>query len=268
MTRLPLFATLFVATITSQAWALEVGAARHLLGRTNFAAKPAEVAALLPLDRAAAVRSILDAAGGIPSLAPPDWTREWIAPQRLRGNIRSAADGISQRLDGAPDFADQFSGSEIGRQMRVAARLIAARVPLAAIKIRQSGYDTHIGQLGAQTHLLGQFAGAMAAFRGAMQQSDLWDRVLVMTYAEFGRRVAESGGAGTDHGTASSHFVMGGRVKGGLHGAQPSLADLDNGNLRYCIDYRRLYAAAVQWWKLPPAPRTLKSHTPLGLLKA
>ena len=187
---------------------------------------------------------------------------------RVRANIRSAADGISQRLDGAPDFADQFSGSEIGRQMRVAARLIAARVPLAAIKIRQSGYDTHIGQLGAQTRLLGQFAEAMAAFRGAMQQSDLWDRVLVMTYAEFGRRVAENGSAGTDHGTASSHFVMGGRVKGGLHGEQPSLADLDNGDLRYSIDYRRLYAAAAQWWKLPPAPRTLKSHTPLGLLKA
>lgn len=187
---------------------------------------------------------------------------------RVRSNIRSAADGISQRLDGAPDFADQFSGSEIGRQMRVAARLIAARVPLAAIKIRQSGYDTHNGQLGAQTRLLGQFAEAMAAFRGAMQQAGRWDRVVVMTYAEFGRRVAENGSAGTDHGTASSHFVMGGRVKGGLHGAQPSLADLDNGDLRYSIDYRRLYATATQWWKLPPAPQTLKSHAPLDILKA
>ncbi len=187
---------------------------------------------------------------------------------RVRSNIRSAADGISQRLDGAPEFTDQFSGSEIGRQMRVAARLIAARVPLAAIKIRQSGYDTHIGQLGAQARLLGQFAEAMAAFRGAMQQSDLWDRVLVMTYAEFGRRVAENGSAGTDHGTASSHFVMGGRVKGGLYGAQPSLADLDDGDLRYNVDYRRLYAAAAQWWKLPPAPQTLKSQTPLDILKA
>ena len=202
-----------------------------------------------------------------PRDAPPRTALSHI--MRQRSNILSAAGGISRRLDRAPSFGDgMFSGSEIGRQMRVAARLIAARVPLATIKIRQSGYDTHRNQLNDQTRLLGQLTEAMVAFRSAMQQSGLWDKVLVMTYAEFGRRVAQNGNGGTDHGKAASHFVMGGRVKGGLYGAQPSLTDLDDGDLRYNIDYRRLYADAVQWWKLPPAPQTLKSEKPLDLVKA
>ncbi len=72
-----------------------------------------------------------------------------------------------------------------------------------------------------------------------------------MTYSEFGRRVKENGSRGTDHGTAAPHFLLGGAVKGGLYGRQPPLTDLDAGDLRYQLDYRRLYATvADSWWGL------------------
>ena len=83
----------------------------------------------------------------------------------------------------------------------------------------------------------------------ALEVASLWQRTLVMTYSEFGRRARENGSAGTDHGTAAPHFLLGGRVKGGLYGRQPSLRDLVNGDLRHHLDYRQLYASVARlWW--------------------
>jgi len=82
-----------------------------------------------------------------------------------------------------------------------------------------------------------------------MVQVGLWDRVLVMTYSEFGRRVGENGSGGTDHGTAAPHFITGGGVRGGFYGRQPSLGDLDEGDLKFTLDYRSLYSTvAKDWW--------------------
>ena len=68
----------------------------------------------------------------------------------------------------------------------------------------------------------------------------------MMTYSEFGRRVAENGSKGTDHGTSAPHFVMGGNVRGGLYGQQPSLKHLDNGDLFYTTDYRQMYHSVLK----------------------
>jgi uncharacterized protein (DUF1501 family) len=101
-----------------------------------------------------------------------------------------------------------------------------------------------------------------------MIAAGLWDEVTVMTYSEFGRRVAENGSGGTDHGTAAPHFVLGGRVRGGLHGRQPRLDDLENGDLRFAVDFRSLYGAVARdWWGLDHAPVTGGRIAPLsGLL--
>ena len=74
----------------------------------------------------------------------------------------------------------------------------------------------------------------------------------MMTYCEFGRRPKENQSGGTDHGTANAHFVLGGRVKGGLYGLPPALTRLDgNGNLPFAVDFRDLYATALErWWGL------------------
>src|SRR5262249_55043450 len=76
--------------------------------------------------------------------------------------------------------------------------------------------------------------------------ADLWRDVVVMTYSEFGRRAKQNASAGTDHGTAAPQFVLGGDVKGGLYGAYPSLADLQDGDLRHGIDFRSVFAAVAR----------------------
>jgi uncharacterized protein (DUF1501 family) len=90
-----------------------------------------------------------------------------------------------------------------------------------------------------------------------------------MTYSEFGRRAAENGSAGTDHGTAAPHFLLGGKVRGGLYGQAPSLTRLVNDDLQFNVDYRRLYATVVRsWWGLPMSAMTHPNHAPLNLIEA
>ena len=87
-------------------------------------------------------------------------------------------------------------------------------------------------------------------------QAGLWDRVLLMTYSEFGRRVEENASNGTDHGTAAPVFILGGRVKGGFYGSQPSLApaDLEQGDMKPTLDFRWLYrTVAEQFWGITDA---------------
>jgi uncharacterized protein (DUF1501 family) len=111
------------------------------------------------------------------------------------------------------------------------------------------GFDTHANQATRHEELLGELAGALAAFREAMIEAKMWDRVAVMTYSEFGRRVDENGSQGTDHGTAAPHFVLGGKVAGGLHGAPPDLKKLEDGDLAHVNDFRSIYRAIAQdWW--------------------
>jgi uncharacterized protein (DUF1501 family) len=110
------------------------------------------------------------------------------------------------------------------------------------------GFDTHAGQYGKHANLLGQLAGGIAALRTTLMRSGDWDRTLVMTYSEFGRRAKENDSYGTDHGAAAPHLLAGGLVKGGMFGKQPSLRDLDGGDLKYNVDYRQLYATVGKEW--------------------
>ena len=114
--------------------------------------------------------------------------------------------------------------------------------------------------------LLGQLAEALAKFREASVTSGTWSNTTVVTYSEFGRRVAENGNKGTDHGTAASHFVLGGSVLGGIYGEMPSLVDLDTrGDLIFTQDYRGYYRTLTDWLGWNPGERLL-GHTGLGFL--
>ena len=91
---------------------------------------------------------------------------------------------------------------------------------------------------------------------------------LVATYAEFGRRPRENDTSGTDHGTAAAHFVAGGRVRGGLYGDAPQLDALEGGNLRFAVDFRSLYATAIDgWWGIDSSRVLGGRYRPLELLK-
>ncbi len=156
--------------------------------------------------------------------------------------LLDASNSIEKTLEALPRLSTPFPRSSLGRQLETAARLIVGGVPVVAVKVTHGGFDTHANQLGRHAALLKQLGEAMAAFRLAMVDANRWSDTLVMSYSEFGRRAAQNGSMGTDHGTAAPHFLMGGRVRGGLHGKAPSLTDLAGGDLKHHVDFRDVYA--------------------------
>jgi len=165
----------------------------------------------------------------------------------VRQEINSAAKGLSDKLRDAPVPNEAYSQDFLfGRQLELATRVLTARVPVVVVKTALGGFDTHANQ--AQTHerLLAFLASSLATLRKNLIAANLWRDVVVMTYSEFGRRVRQNASGGTDHGTAAPLFIMGGGVKGGLHGAYPSLADLQDGDLKHTVDFRSVFATIAQ----------------------
>jgi uncharacterized protein (DUF1501 family) len=97
------------------------------------------------------------------------------------------------------------------------------------------------------------FADAVGAFWADLRSQKNDERVLMMTFSEFGRRVAQNASGGTDHGAAAPMFLFGPRVKGGIVGNPPSLTDLDNGDLKHQLDFRSVYATVLQQWLDAPS---------------
>src|SRR5207247_4644512 len=121
----------------------------------------------------------------------------------------------------------------------------------------QGGYDTHTNQSVAQDRLLKELGDSLKAFLDDLKAQGNHERVLVMTFSEFGRRVQENASGGTDHGAASIMFLAGAKLKAGFEGQYPSLApnDLANGDLKYTTDFRAVYAGLLeQWLKTPSLP--------------
>lgn len=158
----------------------------------------------------------------------------------------------------ATTIATQFPNGPFGNAIRTAAQVLASQAQVAAVRVTLSGFDTHQNQLVQHSNLLKQLAEGLVSLKSALMELNRWDSTLVMTYAEFGRRPAENVSGGTDHGTASAHFVMGGRVRGGIYGEAPRLDRLDDGNLVHAVDFRSLYSTVLEkWWRVP-------SHGVLG----
>lgn len=164
---------------------------------------------------------------------------------KVEGDIVQAASGLS----GEHAFKAEFPKGQFGNALKTAASVVAGKSGVAVVRVTLNGFDTHNGQPGTQQRLLKELAEGLATFKSAMQEIGHWDNTLIMTYAEFGRRPQENGSMGTDHGTANAHFVLGGKVRGGLYGQTPSLSQLDGGNLLHGVDFRSLYATVIQsWW--------------------
>ncbi len=148
-----------------------------------------------------------------------------------------------------------YPATPLGNAMKLAAQLVAGGLDCTSYYVRQSGYDTHAFQ--AQTHalLLADLGSALGAFWQDIVAVGAAERIVVLVWSEFGRRVAENGSRGTDHGAAAPVLVMGKAVSGGLFGAPPSLTTLDEvGDLRYTTDFRQIYATLLeQWLEVPPA---------------
>jgi len=173
------------------------------------------------------------------------------------------------RLGGNRSFRTAFPPGAFGNAIRTAAQVIAGPHGVAAIRVSLNGFDTHRVQPAVHANLLKNLGEGMVALRNVLIELGRWDSTLVMTYSEFGRRAAENRSQGTDHGTASVHFAMGGRVRGGLHGLPPALDRLDtNGNIPYAIDFKDLYGTILaDWWDLDPAIALGGKRQALPLLK-
>jgi len=142
----------------------------------------------------------------------------------------------------------RYDGTPVSRSLNMVARMIAGKMPTRVYYVSHGGFDTHNGQINSHDRLLGQLDGALKSFFQDLREQGNADRVTVMTFSEFGRRVAENASSGTDHGKASCLFVAGAGVKGGLYGTQPSLTDLSQGDLKHSVDFRQVYATLLGDW--------------------
>jgi uncharacterized protein (DUF1501 family) len=163
----------------------------------------------------------------------------------------------------------RYPDTALGRHLQIVSRLLKGGAGARVFYVNQSGYDTHSNQLFEHASLLRSFSSSLLAFLDDLDASGLADRVLVLTFSEFGRRVQENGSAGTDHGTAGPVFLAGPNVKTGLIGEPPALTDLDaEGDPKPSIDFRRVYATVLEnWLGLPSEDPLGGPFAPLPLLK-
>jgi uncharacterized protein (DUF1501 family) len=134
------------------------------------------------------------------------------------------------------------------QQLELAAQIIGSNVGTRIVFVSIGSFDTHAGQRAQQDRLLGYLSQGLRAFYTDLAAHGLADKVMAMTFSEFGRRVQQNASNGTDHGTAMPLFIVGGGVKGGVYGEHPSLTDLDHGDLTYAIDFRSVYATVLERW--------------------
>lgn len=157
--------------------------------------------------------------------------------------------------------AASYPNNHLGRSLKLVAQMIAGDLGTRIFFVSLGGFDTHSQQLGAHQALLSELSGAVRAFQQDLQGHQLDDRVLLATFSEFGRRVAENGSLGTDHGAAAPLFVIGPKAKG-IHGSHPSLTDLDDGDLKHHTDFRSVYATLLENWLGIPSEPVLGRQCP------
>ncbi|MDP6908678.1 MAG: DUF1501 domain-containing protein [Flavobacteriales bacterium] len=142
-----------------------------------------------------------------------------------------------------------YPGNNLGKALKTSAELIISGSNTSIYYVSHSGFDTHSGQAGKQKRLLEQYDKAVSAFVSDLKQNNRFKDVAILTFSEFGRRVAQNASGGTDHGAANCSWVIGGGLKkASAINASPDLSDLDHGDLKYQVDFRQLYATLLNGW--------------------
>ena len=145
-----------------------------------------------------------------------------------------------------PGGQQREGGATLTEGLATAANLITNNAHTGIVVVSASGFDTHANQLTTHAALLTDLATGLDAFMATIEQAGIADDVLVVTTSEFGRRVAENASGGTDHGTGNVAFVLGTKIKAGVHG-QIDMTNLLNGDLKPSIDPRTIYTACLDW---------------------
>lgn len=172
---------------------------------------------------------------------------EQFVSRQIASAYAAAEDFERQQATGVGGNGD-YPDTKLGSRLELVSQLIKSGSRARVYYTVQGGYDTHSVQLYTHSRLLRDYSRAMKAFLDDLKAAGLLDRVVVLAFSEFGRRVKENDSQGTDHGTAAPVFIAGGRVSGGLIGQTPNLTDLDQGDVKMQIDFRRVYATLLDEW--------------------
>ncbi len=181
------------------------------------------------------------------SQGEPTSLRQFVSKQVL--SAYSAAEEFERQQAGKQSAGGkEYPSTSLGSQLQLVSQLLKSGAQSRVFYAIQSGYDTHSAQLYTHSRLLREFSDAIKAFLDDLKTVKMDDRVLVLAFSEFGRRVAENDSQGTDHGTAGPVFLAGTPVRGGLVGNPPDLAKLVDGDLQMQFDFRQVYAAILDDW--------------------
>jgi uncharacterized protein (DUF1501 family) len=157
----------------------------------------------------------------------------------------------------------------LAQRFKLIAQLIKAGLGTPIYYTQLGGFDTHANQSGTHFVLLREMGDALKAFLDDLTKSGDAERVLVLVFSEFGRRLTENASGGTDHGTAAPVLLAGGAVRPGLHGPYPNLEDLADGDPKFAVDFRQVYATVLDRWLGCPAEAILgEKFDPLPVLKS
>ncbi len=188
--------------------------------------------------------------------------------RRASGDALRSAEEI-RRLATDVRTTVEYPATGLAGALRFVARAIDSDLGARLFFVSLGGFDTHAGQDVSHPQLLAELGGALEAFVKDLDRMDRTKEVLVLAFSEFGRRLAENASAGTDHGAAGPVLLVSGALSGGLHGAVPDLGALADGDLRYGVDFRSVYAAVLQDWLEADAAGVLgEGVEPLGHLFA
>ncbi|MDX5438051.1 MAG: DUF1501 domain-containing protein, partial [Pontibacter sp.] len=155
----------------------------------------------------------------------------------------------------------EYPNSEFARNLKTIAELITSGVEARVYYASLSGFDTHVQQLNQQARLLEELSEGVYSFVQDLQQQNMFDETLIMVFSEFGRRVQQNASNGTDHGTANNVYLIGNRLRTpGIFNEGPNLQNLDEGDLKYTIDFRTIYAALLQQWLQTNSSAILNAH--------
>lgn len=181
-----------------------------------------------------------------PGVAGAKLARSFLEAQATNEKLKKAAQSYE---------AKGYANQPLANALKLVAQMIHGEFGMKAYYVSLGGFDTHANQKGAHANLLTQLGDALLAFQKDLAAHGHAQRVLTLTFSEFGRRLQENGSQGTDHGTTIPMFALGGGVKGGIYGKNPDLADLQDGDPKHDLDFRQVYASVLEnWWGAESTP--------------
>lgn len=164
--------------------------------------------------------------------------------RKIASTVAEGSDDIQKALSKSTSEI-QYPKTGLGKNLEWIARLIKGNLNSKIYYTSQNGYDTHDNQINIHQRNLSELNDAVYSFYSELKKAQLLQNVTLVIFSEFGRRVKDNGN-GTDHGTAAPMFIVGGNNKGNVIGNNPNLIDLDNGDLKYEIDFRSIYASLLR----------------------